>query len=294
MFYRRKILLSLLQSFDNKIEKIALQKLLLLFSELQTKPAFHFVPYKFGCFSFQANADLLTMTKYGQVSENGNYWVSSDKTEFSSELKEEDLSVLRTIRKQYYGKTKEELLKLTYTKFPYYSINSTILHQVLNDTEYQNVLHSRPHQEGTVLYTIGYEGINFEEYLNKLIFSDVKLLCDVRRNPISMKYGFSKSQLKKGWEGGGIQYLHLPVFGIESEKRQELHSQSAYDSLFLQYRKVILASTIPQQEELLGLLKAHKRVALTCFEANIHQCHRTHLAQSLFHLRNFPFELKHI
>ena len=61
MYYRRKILLSLLQVFDNKLEKIRLQKLLMLLAKLQLKPDYHFVPFKFGCYSFQSNADLSTM-----------------------------------------------------------------------------------------------------------------------------------------------------------------------------------------------------------------------------------------
>ena len=49
MYYRRKILLALLEAFDNKLDKISLQKLLMLLSKEQLKPDFHFVPYKFGC-----------------------------------------------------------------------------------------------------------------------------------------------------------------------------------------------------------------------------------------------------
>jgi len=61
MYYRRKILLAILEAFGGELEKLQLQKLLMLFSEEQEEKAFHFVPYKFGCFSFQANADLSTM-----------------------------------------------------------------------------------------------------------------------------------------------------------------------------------------------------------------------------------------
>lgn len=83
MYYRRKILLALLEVFDNKLEKISLQKLLMLVSKQQEKPDFHFVPYKFGCFSFQANADLVTMTKYNQVKAEGNYWLKTDNSNVS-------------------------------------------------------------------------------------------------------------------------------------------------------------------------------------------------------------------
>ena len=88
--------------------------------------------------------------------------------------------------------------------------------------------------------------------------------------------------------------MHIPDFGIESDKRQELCSQSDYDKLFLQYRQNTLRKTRPQQEDLLKLLKKRKRIALTCFEANIHQCHRKHLAEEITSHPDFDYKLQHI
>lgn len=65
MFYRRKLLLSLLEIFGNELEKIRLQKLLFLLTKKQVKQDYEFVPYKFGCYSFSANADLTAMVKKG-------------------------------------------------------------------------------------------------------------------------------------------------------------------------------------------------------------------------------------
>ncbi len=294
MYYRRKILLSLLQVFDNKLEKISLQKLLMLFSDLQSKPDFHFVPYKLGCFSFQANADLCTMVKYHQVAQEGKSWQKTDPVDYVAELKESDRKVLRTIKNLYAGKSKDELLRITYTRFPYFALNSTIAHEVLSEAEIKIVLTTRPKFNNSVLFTIGYEGVSLEEYLNKLIINGITMLCDVRKNSLSMKYGFSKSQLKNACEGVGIKYEHIPDLGIESDKRQELHSQSDYDMLFRQYCKEILANTLPQQEHVLELLKTNKRIALTCFEANICQCHRKHLAEAITKMPGFSYELRHI
>jgi hypothetical protein len=44
----------------------------------------------------------------------------------------------------------------------------------------------------------------------------------------------------------------------------------------------------------LKLLKQHQRIALTCFEANICQCHRKHLAEALENLPGFTYEVEHI
>ena len=109
-----------------------------------------------------------------------------------------------------------------------------------------------------------------------------------------MKFGFSKSQLQKACEGVGIQFLHVPQLGIDSNKRQKLNTQCDYDNLFLQYRNEVLPQTQEYQDNLLKILVNHKRIALTCFEANICQCHRKHLADALAKHPSFMYEVKHI
>ena len=119
-------------------------------------------------------------------------------------------------------------------------------------------------------------------------------MCDVRKNPLSMKYGFSKNQLKNACEGVGIIYIHIPEVGIDSDKRQLLNTQGDYDQLFAHYKSQTLQKAGNHKKEILNLLKTRKRIALTCFEANIHQCHRKHLAESIAEMQEFNCELKHI
>jgi len=63
MFYRRKVILALLQVFEDELDRIHFQKLLFLFTRKQVKPEYDFVPYKYGCFSFSANADIVAMER---------------------------------------------------------------------------------------------------------------------------------------------------------------------------------------------------------------------------------------
>ena len=72
MYYRRKILLALLELFDGQLTAKSLQKYLFLFTRKQTVKAFDFVPYRYGCFSFQANQDLSTLQKFAylEITEN--------------------------------------------------------------------------------------------------------------------------------------------------------------------------------------------------------------------------------
>lgn len=294
MYYRRKILLALLEAFDNKLDKISLQKLLLLVCKQQQKPDFHFVPYKYGCYSFQATADLQTMAKYNQVDLQCNDWVKTDAEFYLSGIKEIDHQAIRFIKQIYGNKTKDELIRITYEKYPELAINSVVAKEMLSADKYQKVVEARPQLNKTILFTIGYEGMSLEEYINKLIANDVKVLCDVRKNSYSMKFGFSKSQLQAACNGVGIEFVHIPQLGIDSDKRQELNTQSDYDKLFLQYRTDVLTQTMIYQDKLLDLLIKHKRIALTCFEANICQCHRTHLADAIVNHPSFAYELKHL
>jgi uncharacterized protein (DUF488 family) len=109
-----------------------------------------------------------------------------------------------------------------------------------------------------------------------------------------MKYGFGKSLLKRFCENSGIQYVHFPEVGIQSEQRQELNTQADYNRLFADYKITCLTKTQAAQNAILNLLKKHQRIALTCFEANICQCHRKHLAEAITQLPGFVYELKHI
>jgi len=286
--------LALLQIFEGQINKISLQKLLFLFSQRQYRAEYHFIPYKYGCYSYSANADLATMVKRGILSETSSHFVSNDTTDYFKALKEDDKKLMLEIKANYGKMSVNTLMKYTYLNFPYTAVNSVKAKGILTEEQLEKVNNSRPKNNKTVLYTIGYEGISLEEYLNRLLKNDVKVLVDVRKNALSMKFGFSKSQLQRYCNSLGIEYVHYPEVGIQSEQRQELNTQVDYDKLFATYRESNLTKTASSQEKILNLLKEKKRIALTCFEANICQCHRKHLAEAIENLPDFEYEVKHI
>ena len=294
MFYRRKIILALLQVFGGKLEKINLQKLLFLVCQKQPEPEYDFIPYLYGCYSHSAKADLFTMVKKDFLTEDENSYTKKDCINYLSLLDDADKKLVNRAYVLYNKMDGEALMKHTYTNFPYYAINSTTAGTLLTKEQLNKVNAVRPQLNNTTLYTIGYEGISLEAYLNKLIKNDIKVLVDVRNNPLSQKFGFSKSQLIRYCEGLNIEYLHFGDVGIEAEYRQELKEQSDYDNLFKNYKKKTLTKTICTQEKILTLLIEKKRIALTCFEANICKCHRKHLAEAITQLPQWNYELKHI
>ncbi len=279
---------------DGQLDKIRLQKLLFLFTNKQGKAEYDFIPYKFGCYSYSANADMTALVTRGFLTEDEKTFAKKDPTDYLKQLKPSDLKLLQEVKVNYGRMSANALMRHTYINFPFYAIKSEVADNILSKDELEKVAKAKPKSNKTVLFTIGYEGISLEEYLVRLLKNDVKVLVDVRSNPLSMKYGFSKSQLKKYCASLSIEYVHIPEVGIKGDQRQELNSQSDYDNLFAFYRKNNLTHTITQQQQILNLLKQHKRISLTCFEANICQCHRKHLAEAIENLRGFNFEVQHI
>jgi uncharacterized protein (DUF488 family) len=135
------------------------------------------------------------------------------------------------------------------------------------------VVKERLRQTERMLFTIGYEGITIEHYLNALIKNDIRVLCDVRNNPLSRKFGFSKSSLQKYLGNIGIEYIHFPELGIKSEKRNNLNSGEDYQNLFIEY-KSSLPDCREHLERLYQLIRTKSRIALTCFEHEPSHCHR--------------------
>ncbi|MCK9490737.1 MAG: DUF488 domain-containing protein [Sulfurimonas sp.] len=283
-FYRQKILLALLHAFGGKLSKLDLQKLLFLFVEevMPKKKAYEFIPYHYGCYSFQANADLKTMHNYSFVDlNNTDNFIEEKENGFNpiQLLKEKDQNTLLTFFEKYKNLKGDELIAYVYKNYPYYTLNSKIAYKFL-DKKYTKQPKLFAASEN--LFTIGYEGITFENYINKLIENDINILCDVRKNPFSMKFGFSKNILKHAVEQVGIKYIHLPELGIESENRQELNNLDDYKKLFLEYESTTLKSEGAQQAlEYIGEIANEEKIALTCFEKDIEYCHRGVIAKSL-------------
>lgn len=297
-YYRRKIILALFELFDGQLTAKSFQKLLFLFTRNQNVKSFDFIPYKYGCFSFQANQDIATLEKYGflRIEENNNIrYINLIKTDnYLGMLNIFDRSFIENIKKKFGKMSQNDLIRYTYLNYPFYAINSSIANDILTNEEIEKVSQQRKHKDSYELFTIGYEGITLEKYINLLIIRDVKVLCDVRKNALSQKYGFSKSQLQKACEGVKIKYIHFPQLGIDSDKRQELNCQADYDKLF----KLYGSTTLIQNKEYLlmvrKLIDKYQRVALTCFENNPLQCHRSYVAKELMKLENVNYKLTNI
>ncbi|MEZ0611365.1 DUF488 family protein [Fibrella sp. WM1] len=294
MYYRRKVILALVELFGGELDKIDLQKLLLIYTRYQAKPSYDFLPHRYGCYSFQAAFDLRALKTYGYIRESEKRWSLTKTGAFAALLKKEDQEHLKFLYKKYHSCSTNELIRITYIQEPYYAIRSEIADTILTAVELDRVKQYIPNKSGTKLFTIGYEGISIETYFNRLITNGVKALCDVRRNPLSQKVGFSKSELKFICDALGIAYIHIPQLGIAREKRQHLETQGDYNLLFADYENNQLINQTEYIEQILTMLQKRERIALTCFEASYFQCHRSRIANAVTKLPDWEYELVHI
>lgn len=299
LYYRRKILLALLETFGGKLTAKSLQKYLFLFTRKQSEKSYDFIPYKYGCFSFQANQDISTLGKYGYLtvteSNSGRYIeLSKEHSGFGASLDLFDRQFLTAVKNEFGELSQTDLIRYTYINYPFWATKSSIAEQILTKDELEKINSQVRSFDEPILFSIGYEGITLEKYINKLIINDIKVLCDVRKNAFSQKYGFSKSQLEQACRGVGILYIHIPEFGIESDERQELRSQKDYDLLFERYEAFTLANRDTYINQVKELIATHKRVAVTCFEKNPAQCHRTRVANKLMSISNKEYSFKNI
>ncbi len=283
LFERQRLLLTLVDALGSPVAQTDFQKLLFLYTkECETTPSYDFVPYRFGSFSFTSYADKRRLIERGLLEETPQHWsLSESGRKIARQTRSFSAKVSSFVSK--HGSLRgTPLVRKVYRSHPYYATRSEIVVNILPSADdLAAVEKSRPRRKGPGLVTIGYEGKTVESYLNQLLRDSVTLLCDVRRNPLSRKYGFSKSTLRNACEHVGITYQHLPELGIPSEERRELKSQADYDALFESYEK----DSLPLQGE--ALTKIHMwieeghRVALTCYEAESCQCHRHCVAEAL-------------
>lgn len=132
---------------------------------------------------------------------------------------------------------------------------------------------------GTVIYTIGYEGLTPGEFLDILNAHDIQILIDVRELPLSRKPGFSKRALSELVEEAGLQYIHIQSLGAPRTVRHALRETSDWESYCFGYK-----NHLSQQEQYLDLLvelSRESRVCLMCFEADYSTCHRSLITERL-------------
>jgi uncharacterized protein (DUF488 family) len=283
IFKRQRLLLTLLDALGAPAGHTDFQKLLFLYTqEGEQEPSYEFVPYRFGGFSFTSYADKRKLIEKDFLVDNDQQWQLTETGRKTA--RKHSVDPLRAVSfcRRHSKLRGNALILEQYRRFPYYASRSELLDKLpLEQEERERIAKARPKKQSAGLLTIGYEGRSLENYLNELLRAGVTVLCDVRRNPLSRKYGFSKKTLSHACDGVGIRYEHLPELGIDSGDRKKLVTQADYDTLFATYERTTLPQQTEALEQIRGWISADARVALTCYERLPQQCHRTRVANAL-------------
>ena len=265
-YKRQRFLLTFIRQLQDGVTATDLQKLVFFHTMSGDSDYYAFIPYKYGSYSFQLAEDLDILCRDGYLSIE--YTPASTRIEAMGEYPRENSLQIATERGN-------ALIRKAYREYPYYAINSEILGRLFCGEELEQFQKIKRNYAKTeqVLFTIGYEGKSIETLVNTLIQNGIRLLCDVRKNPLSRKFGFSKGKLEHILETAGIKYVHMPSLGIESDKRSSLETEEDYKYLFSVYAKT-LPNLTPLLEQVYSLLCANIRLALMCYEGKPEMCHR--------------------
>lgn len=261
-YSRQRFLLAIIRQLDDSVTFTDLQKLVFLYIMREGADYYEFLPYKYGAYSFQLSEDIDILRRDGFVIIEGT------RLRAAGVYPKVNLFDIATERG-------DNLIRKAYRMYPYYSINSEITTRLFLGTEADQFESEKQKYFKTeqTLFTIGYEGRSIEAFINLLLKTGIKLLCDVRKNPISRKFGFSKSKLDHITGTVGIKYIHIPELGIESEKRATLDTVEDYVSLFYDY-SATLPSLKQHLAQVYSLLMSYNRIALMCYERDAQMCHR--------------------
>ena len=276
-YVRQRLLLALIAKHQGGLTHTDVQKKLFLLTEefpVKDKKPYEFFPYQYGCYSLHCARDLDVLQNQEMLYKKGEKFYADINGNIGDMPNEWRATLLRFVSTVVGKLSGDDLVKHVYKTHPYYAINRENLSEVLEDKKWRDkVSLARPSKKGQTLFTIGYEGGSFESYVNRLIENDVKLLIDVRANPLSRKLGLSKGNLAEVLPNVKIDYMHFPELGISGELRRDLPDAESRRKLFDDYRQG-LSRVEESLNKIQCLLKKYKRVALTCFELAAEDCHR--------------------
>lgn len=137
-----------------------------------------------------------------------------------------------------------------------------------------------------LVYGIGYEGRDPEQFVRTLVAAGVEVLVDVRLNASSRKRGFAKTALSRALHSAGVDYLHLRALGNEKDNRDGFGHRTGEQaegarSRYLAHLRNGSAAAV---NDLLEVLE-ERPAALLCFERDERHCHREVLIQHLQELQ---------
>ncbi|MBL8089928.1 MAG: DUF488 domain-containing protein [Anaerolineales bacterium] len=293
MYYRRKILLALIEVFGGSLKSTDCEKLLFNFCQQTGKNHYEFFPHKFGPFSNMSYYDKRILVSSKLLKPVDDFQLST-KHSYLKELTQADKAALLRFKSNIGNLRGDSLVKKTYREFPQYTLRSKIAGKHFSDEELKQRQFAFAIETNPAVFSIGYEGLTIDSFLYKLIVNNISVVVDVRNNPQSMKYGFSKKSFKQYIENAGMKYIHIPELGIPSAMRKGLGESVSHKALFKSYENKLLPKQETEINQLIDLTNKNERIALVCFESDHQFCHRHTLIEHLQKNSSFKRKVIHL
>ena len=293
MLTRQKTVLSLLTQVGKPLSPTVFVKLVFLLrqeTDLERDRSFYsFVPYNFGPFSFTLYWDLGSLRQNGYVSIEEERIALCGRTIELVEKRVEELpasirSAVADVLTRYGTMNQKALIREVYSRYPWFALNSKL-------PERDSVSVQRPKKARPAVYTAGYEGRSVDAFFNDLLKRGIHVVVDVRANPVSRKYGFSRLRLVEFCKKLGLQYRHVPTLGIPGTARAGLNGFTSYQRLLKRYEEAMLPERSAEVQDV-GRLMHRQPSVLVCVEKDVRRCHRSRLAEAV--ARETGLEVVHL
>jgi uncharacterized protein (DUF488 family) len=132
------------------------------------------------------------------------------------------------------------------------------------------------------VWTIGHSNVGVDVLIESLKGSDIEVLCDIRRFPMSRRNPqFNREELAASLVEAGIEYQHWPSLGGRRTPAKDSINLGLRDAGFRGYADYMWMPEFNQAFASLQALAETKRIAVMCAEAVPWRCHRSLLSDAL-------------
>lgn len=130
-----------------------------------------------------------------------------------------------------------------------------------------------------ILYTVGYEGLIIEDFLELLTSHRIEHLVDIRDAPISRGPGLSKTALAEATAAVSIRYSHERALGCPKPIRARQKANPDWGRYRRDFKRYLAAQGMSLTE--LPATAERTATCLMCFEADATCCHRLFVAAAI-------------
>jgi hypothetical protein len=131
MYYRRKVLLALIEVYGGSLKRTDCEKLLFNFCQTTGKNHYDFFPYKYGPFSFLSYFDKRRLTELDLLEPTDDFKIKTGHS-YLDELEPVDKKALLNFKASIGALRGDKLVKKTYREFPQFVSRSKIAERLFN------------------------------------------------------------------------------------------------------------------------------------------------------------------